>query len=69
MEYEYDEKLEERYRQSLVRSYKKQVDDGFFPFIVLDCINHKISHFQEIITFSNSNGFEVSTDNLQMRLN
>jgi len=59
MEYEYEEQLEERYRQSLIRSYKKQVDDGFFPFIILDCINDKISHFQEVVDHSSQHGFEV----------
>ena len=42
------------------QSYKKQVDDGFFPFIILDCNNERVSHFQEVVKYSAQHGFEVS---------
>ncbi|KAB7501915.1 YLP motif-containing protein 1 [Armadillidium nasatum] len=38
MEYEYEAHLEDQYRQALVRSFKKQIDEGFFPFIIIDCV-------------------------------
>jgi len=59
MQYEFDAALEPRYRASLIKSYRKQVDDGFFPFIILDCINDRVEHFQEVLNYSAANGFEV----------
>lgn len=59
MEYEYDEALEPSYRDSLLKSFKKTVADGFFPFIIVDCINDKLKHFEEMCTFAKSKGFQV----------
>lgn len=60
MEYEYEGELESSYRASLIKSFKKQVDDGFFPFIIVDCINDQVSHFSEMANYAKKNDFEVS---------
>ncbi|KAK8750860.1 hypothetical protein OTU49_015030, partial [Cherax quadricarinatus] len=57
MEYEYEAELEDSYRASLVKSFKKQVDDGFFPFIIVDCVNNKVNHFTEIASHAKKQGF------------
>ena len=41
-EYEYDAAMEEHYRASLFKSFNKTLDDGYFPVIVIDAINHKV---------------------------
>ena len=51
--------MEESYRSSLVKSFKKQVDDGYFSFIMVDCINDKTSHYQEMWSYAKQRGFEV----------
>ena len=42
-EYEYDAAMEEHYRASLFKSFNKTLDDGYFPVIVIDAINHKVA--------------------------
>lgn len=61
MEYEYEAELEDSYRSSLIKSFKRQVDEGFFPFIIIDCINNRVSHFADIASYAKRQGFEVST--------
>ena len=41
-EYEYDAAMEEHYRASLFKSFNKTLDDGYFPVVVIDAINHKV---------------------------
>ncbi|XP_064101704.1 uncharacterized protein LOC135212188 [Macrobrachium nipponense] len=66
MEYEYEPDLEDSYRLSLIKSFKKQVDDGFFPFIVIDCVNHRLDHFSEIVSYGKKNSFEVYIGGLEV---
>ena len=60
MEYEYEPELEQSYRASLVRSFKKQVEQGLFHFFIVDCVNEKLKHYQEMVEFAKKMGFEVS---------
>ena len=60
-QYEYEAELETSYRTSLVKSFKKQIDDGYFSFIMVDCINSKTSHYQEMWSYAKQKGFEVLT--------
>ncbi|XP_013386557.1 YLP motif-containing protein 1 isoform X2 [Lingula anatina] len=59
MEYEYEPELEESYRQSLLKSFKKTIDDGFFPFIIVDAVNDRIRYFEEFWSYAKSKGFQV----------
>lgn len=59
MQYEYDADLEPSYQESLLKSFKKTVSDGFFPFIIVDCINDKLKHYEEMCNFAKSKGFQV----------
>ncbi len=55
--------MEDIYRQSLVKSFKKQVDDGYFTFLIVDCINDKTKHYSEMWSYAKQRGFEVRTAN------
>lgn len=59
MAYEYEPEMENHYRNSLSRGFKKTVDDGYFPFIILDCVNNKMSHFEELWNYAKQKGFQV----------
>lgn len=62
MKYEYDAAAEPSYLDSLVKSFKKTISDGFFPFIIVDCINEKLKKYEEMYNFAISKGFQVSTN-------
>ncbi len=59
MVYEHDAALEPSYQDSLLKSFKKTISDGFFPFIIVDCINDKLKKYDEMYTFAKSKGFQV----------
>jgi YLP motif-containing protein 1 len=59
MEYEYESFMENSYRVSMLKSFKKTVDDGYFPFIIVDAVNNKIRQFEEFWSYANSKGFQV----------
>ncbi|CAB4005039.1 Hypothetical predicted protein, partial [Paramuricea clavata] len=58
-EYVYEEELEESYRKSLFKSFNKTLDDGFFPMVILDCVNDKVDHFDHFWSIAKQKGFEV----------
>lgn len=59
MVYEYEECMDLAYRQSLERAFKKTITDGYFPFIILDCVNDKVKYFAEMWSFAKQKGFQV----------
>lgn len=59
LEYEYEPELEDSYRQNMFKSFKKTIDDGFFPFIIVDAVNEKVKHFEEFWSYAKSKGFQV----------
>lgn len=63
MVYEYEEAMEPSYIASLVKAFKKNITDGFFNFIILDCINEKISDYEDMWNFAKSKGFKVRKTN------
>lgn len=60
MEYEYEADMEETYRTSMFKTFKKTLDDGFFPFIILDAINDRVRHFEQFWSAAKTKGFEVN---------
>ena len=42
-QYEYDEAMEPVYRNSMFKLFVKTLEDGFFPMVVIDAVNHKVS--------------------------
>ncbi|XP_070159951.1 uncharacterized protein [Polyergus mexicanus] len=68
MVYEYEEAMEQSYVTSLVKAFKKNITDGFFSFIILDCINEKISDYEEMWSFAKTKGFKVYVCEMEMDL-
>ncbi|XP_036141727.1 uncharacterized protein LOC105836133 isoform X2 [Monomorium pharaonis] len=66
MVYEYEEAMEQSYVTSLVKAFKKNITDGFFNFIILDCINEKISDYEEMWSFAKTKGFKVYVCEMEM---
>lgn len=60
LEYEYEPEMEDTYRNSMLKTFKKTLDDGFFPFIILDAINDKVKYFDQFWSAAKTKGFEVS---------
>lgn len=65
MTYEYEAEMEESYRQSLIKAFKKTITDGYFHFVVVDNVNQKVKNFGEMWSFAKQNGFQVNTVLLQ----
>jgi len=60
LEYEFESEMEDTYRNSMLKTFKKTLDDGFFPFIILDTINDRVKHFDQFWSAAKTKGFEVS---------
>ncbi|XP_067097665.1 YLP motif-containing protein 1 isoform X1 [Osmerus mordax] len=59
LEYEFEPEMEDTYRSSMLKTFKKTLDDGFFPFIIIDTINEKVKHFDQFWSAAKTKGFEV----------
>ncbi|OXU26998.1 hypothetical protein TSAR_010354 [Trichomalopsis sarcophagae] len=59
MEYIYIEAMEPECSNHLVKTFKKDVTDGIFNFIILDNINEKIADYEEMWSLAKTNGFKV----------
>ncbi|XP_062266917.1 YLP motif-containing protein 1 isoform X2 [Platichthys flesus] len=59
LEYEYEPEMEDTYRSSMLKTFKKTLDDGFFPFIILDTVNDRVKHFDQFWSAAKTKGFEV----------
>lgn len=59
MVYEYEECMENAYRMSLFKAFKKTVTDGYFPFIIVDNVNDKVKYFGDMWSYAKQNGFQV----------
>lgn len=68
MVYEFEAGMEESYKNSLLRSFKKTITDGYFPFIIVDNVNDKVKYFGEMWSFAKQNGFQVTFKQLWLRV-
>jgi predicted kinase len=59
MEYEYDSKMEETYRRSLIKLVRKSIDDRFYPFLIIDQNNEQLNHFRDMAEYAEANQFQV----------
>lgn len=57
--YEYDPSLETSYRDDLFKTFRKTIEAGYFHFIIVDCVNEKFRHFQEMTNFARAKKFQV----------
>lgn len=60
MEYEYDSALEPSYKISFLKSFKRQIDDCYFNFIIVDAIFDKTEYMDEFWSYAKSKGFQAS---------
>ncbi|XP_032233841.2 YLP motif-containing protein 1-like [Nematostella vectensis] len=58
-EYVYEPEMEEVYMASLFKAFTKTLDDGFFPMVLMDATNDKVSHFEKYWSLAKQKGFEV----------
>ena len=58
-EYEYDAKLEPAYRASFLKSFRRQIDDNYFNFIIVDAVFDKLTYLEEFWSYAKSKGFQV----------
>ena len=57
LKYEYDRSLDEAYQRSLIKSFKKTIDDGLFNFIIVDMVNEKMGPVNEMSAYGKAKGF------------
>jgi hypothetical protein len=59
MKYEYDKDMDETYQKSLVKSFKKTIDDALFNFIIVDMINERLNKMEDMSSYAKQRGFHV----------
>ncbi|XP_074348755.1 uncharacterized protein LOC141687403 isoform X2 [Apium graveolens] len=59
MEYCYEPEMEEAYRSSMLKAFKKTLDDGVFSFIIVDDRNLRVADFAQFWATAKRSGFEV----------
>jgi len=60
MEYEYDAAMETSYQVSFLKSFKRQIDDCYFNFIIVDAVFDKVAQLEEFWSYAMSKGFQAS---------
>ena len=61
LEYEYDPDMEETYRQSFFKTFKKQVENNFFSFIIVDAVFEQAKFVEQFYTHARTYGFQVNS--------
>jgi hypothetical protein len=59
MKYEYDKKMDESYQRSLIKSFKKTIDDFLFKFVIVDMINKNLNQIDEMSSYAKIKGFQT----------
>ncbi|CAL5198353.1 unnamed protein product [Lathyrus oleraceus] len=59
MEYCYEPEMEEAYRSSMLKAFKKTVDEGAFTFIIVDDCNLRVADFAQFWATAKRSGYEV----------
>lgn len=62
MEYEFDDEREPLYRAQLIRQFKKTLDEGYFSFVIVDCVNEYVRHFEEMVNAATQKRFQVNCE-------
>jgi hypothetical protein len=57
--YEYESEMESCYRASLLKTFKKTIDDRLFPFIIIDAVNELVGYIEDFYNYAAKNGFVV----------
>jgi hypothetical protein len=59
MKYEYDRAMDETYQKSLLKSFRKTIDDSLFNFVIVDMVNNKMNFIEEMSIYAKLRGFQV----------
>ncbi|XP_010256515.1 PREDICTED: uncharacterized protein LOC104596878 isoform X2 [Nelumbo nucifera] len=59
MEYCYEPEMEEAYRSSMLKAFKKTVEEGMFTFIIVDDRNLRVADFAQFWAIAKRSGYEV----------
>ncbi|KAL7139171.1 hypothetical protein ABFS83_09G033000 [Erythranthe nasuta] len=59
MEYCYEPEMEEAYRSSMLKAFKKTLDEGAFPFVIVDDRNLRVEDFAQFWAIAKRSGYEV----------
>ncbi|KAL5544402.1 hypothetical protein UlMin_008186 [Ulmus minor] len=59
MEYCYEPEMEEAYRSSMLKAFKKTLEEGAFTLIIVDDRNLRVADFAQFWAIAKSSGYEV----------
>ncbi|XP_049931211.1 uncharacterized protein LOC116267631 [Nymphaea colorata] len=59
MEYCYEPEMEEAYRASMLKAFKKTLEDGIFKFVIVDDGNLWLADFAQFLAPAKRSGYEV----------
>lgn len=59
MEYCYEPEMEEAYRASMLKAFKKTLEEGIFTFIIVDDRNLRVADFAQFWAVAKRSGYEV----------
>ena len=59
MKYEFDRDMDEIYQRSLVKSFKKTIDDALFSFVIVDMINERLNKLEEMSLYAKQKSYHV----------
>ncbi|PRQ16113.1 putative YLP motif-containing protein [Rosa chinensis] len=59
MEYCYEPEMQEAYRLSMLKAFKKTLEDGVFTFVIVDDRNLRVAEFAQFWAIAKSSGYEV----------
>lgn len=62
MDYDYDAAMEASYQVSFLKSFKRQIDDCYFNFIIVDAVFDKVAQLDEFWSYAMSKGFQASNN-------
>ncbi|KAL3845983.1 hypothetical protein ACJIZ3_003386 [Penstemon smallii] len=59
MEYFYEPEMEEAYRASMLKAFKKTLDEGVFSFVIVDDRNLRVADYAQFWATAKRSGYEV----------
>ncbi|XP_023541377.1 uncharacterized protein LOC111801581 [Cucurbita pepo subsp. pepo] len=59
MEYCYEPEMEEAYRSSMLKAFRKTLEEGVFTFVIVDDRNLRVADFAQFWAIAKSSGYEV----------
>nr|KJB50874.1 hypothetical protein B456_008G191000 [Gossypium raimondii] len=59
MEYCYEPEMEEAYRESMLKAFRRTLEDGIFSFVIVDDRNLRVADFAQFWAIGKRSGYEV----------